>query len=109
MEIVEMIIIGGYSAVVSGFFTVFWRYLLDFRRDRRISVLESEIDRLDMTIKSFQGVAVRQANKEEEAAFMLQAQAILTGEGEMMQKVQKIISLNPALAMKLAAKMGLKL
>ena len=99
----------GFSAVFSLIFALFWRYMLDYRRDSRISRIEGELDHLTDAINGFRGNQVKAENKEAEQAFMVQAKAILDGEGEMKDKMMKVFAMNPMMAMKIAKKMGLSL
>jgi len=54
----------GLNLVVTGLFTWFWRWLLDVRRDGRLSRLEDAVYSLEQTLRSQKAVAARQENKE---------------------------------------------
>ena len=83
--------------------------MLDIRRDSRMKAVEDELDLINDKMKSQYMVEKKAEYKEEKAAFMAQAGAILQGEGDMKDKIAKVVALNPELAMKMASKFGLKL
>jgi len=68
-----MLLLAGFCAVVSGAFSFFWRWLMDARRDGRLSALEDDVDRLDMTLRSAKGVQARQDKAERMEMMMAEA------------------------------------
>jgi len=109
LELNDWMVIIGINLILTAVIGCFVGYCTILVRDYRLSKLEHEVERLTMIWMSEKGNAARSKNQEEEAAFMAQAAAILKEEGDMPAKIQKIIALNPAMAMRLASKMGIRM
>lgn len=109
LEFTDLAVLSGLLILSTAIFTGIWTNIFRYLADRRLRMVEADVEKLIMTIRSRQGEEGRANAKAEEEAFMAQAAAILKGEGEMPDKLQKIIGMNPAMAMKLAKKLGIGL
>jgi len=109
METTDWVLITTIIVVLSGLFTGLWGILGRYLADRRVAILERDMESVIMTLRSRAGEEGRARSQAEEAAFMAQAAEILKGEGDMPQKIQKVVALNPAMAFRLAKKLGVKI
>lgn len=100
---------GVFSLVIGVIIGVLIAYFRDNAVDRRIKSLEHDFDSLVDRINGTMGNEKKAELKEQEAAFMANAAVILKSEGPMPDKIQKIIALDPAMAMKMAKKLGIGL
>lgn len=107
MELYDLLLVVGINVVVSSIITFFWRWLWDYRKEHRLSDLENDIEQLKEKMHARYMVDARASNKEEEEAFLAQASTILAGEGELKDKVTKLLAMNPGMALKFAKKLGL--
>lgn len=109
MELNEWVLIIGIITVFSGTFTIIAGLFAGYIRDFRISKLENAMEALNLRVLSSLGNEKKAQNQEQESAFMANAAIILKGEGTMPEKIQKVIATDPAMAMKLAKKLGIGL
>lgn len=109
MELMDFAVLGIVSAGFSLVFSALCGYVTVWLRDYRVARLEAQVQSLTMARNNDMAQNKRAQMNEEEAAFMAQAQAILAGEGDMAAKIQKVIAANPAMAMRLAKKLGIGL
>lgn len=63
--------------VVTAVFTVLWRYIMDFRRDRRISDLENACYVLEQKFASSKGVSARNEKQARQTQAMTEAMAMI--------------------------------
>lgn len=107
LELMDLVMLLGFNVVACAVFSGVWMMAGRYLADRRLTAIEAELDSVVMTLKSRQGEAARGKNREEEQLFMAQAAQILQGEGDMKDKIQKVIALNPQMALRLASKLGI--
>lgn len=109
METYDIMLLSIIMLVGTALFTGLWTMIGRYLADRRLRVLEADMESVIMTLRSRRGEEQRAASKQDQEEFMQAAGAILASEGDMKDKVMKIVALNPGMAMKMAGKLGLKL
>jgi len=109
MELYDLVLLGLLSTFVSAIISIISVVIAFSFRSRDVNDLYRKVESLEMSIRGQLSGNARAEAKAQEEAFMVQAAAILKGEGSMQEKIQKVIATDPGMAMKLAKKLGIGL
>lgn len=111
MELYDLLLLGLFCTVISAVFSVIFAYGVAYFRDnalsRRISVIEADLENVELTVRGARGNAKQVEYKQADAALMARVAAGIQAGKPIPEVLKEVMASDPETAMRLAKKFGI--